>query len=379
MKVLAVILSRYPPDHNGAALIFHRIAINLVSLGKANVCILRFSSKDHASYIIDNIRVNTIRYLIPCKGFLLPLGVIEIIIRSIIYLKKNSNIDVFHGISVNWTTLSFLYIAKLFSKKTIIESTITGDVIPPVGKNLKILYWLKEYFKIKIIKKFDKCKVYSRALREELNSIGVYSVREIPPPVDPEIFYPATRINKIELRQNLGIPKGSFVFFFCGVVGLRKGFDLVIHAFLKLQGVMPNAFLYAAGPLETDYLIPKEALNNTAIRFTREKVDNVPDLFRMADCFVLPSRIEGFGSVFIEAMSSKIPVITSHLPGITDDIFGARRGIVVPHSADELFNEMCKLVSNDVNQMLDQAYSYALSKYSLSRVSDETFKMWSEL
>ena len=249
MNVLGVVLSRYPPDHSGAALIFHRVANKLVLSNYANVNIIRFSNNLVPSYTIDNITVDTIRYRLPCHGYLLPFGAIEIICRGFFYLMHNRNIDVVHGISVNWTTLIFLFISKFFVNKTIIESTIIGDVIPPVGKSLKFLYKIKENIKLKILKGVDVCKVYSNALKEEFNSIGINNVTKIPPPIDVSIFYPSTPKQKHKLRDELNVPISCHVFLFCGVVGPRKGFDLVIESFIELQKNQSNIFLYVAGPL----------------------------------------------------------------------------------------------------------------------------------
>ena len=37
--------------------------------------------------------------------------------------------------------------------------------------------------------------------------------------------------------------------------------------------------------------------------------DDLPSLYRMADCFVYPSRYEGFGIPVIEAISQRLPVV----------------------------------------------------------------------
>ena len=44
----------------------------------------------------------------------------------------------------------------------------------------------------------------------------------------------------------------------------------------------------------------------------------MPALYRAADCFVLPTRGEGFGRPLLEAMAAGVPVIATRWGGHTD-------------------------------------------------------------
>jgi glycosyltransferase involved in cell wall biosynthesis len=51
----------------------------------------------------------------------------------------------------------------------------------------------------------------------------------------------------------------------------------------------------------------------------------LPSYLRASDIFIRPSRSEGFGTSFIEAMAAEIPVIATQVGGIADFLFDAHR------------------------------------------------------
>jgi glycosyltransferase involved in cell wall biosynthesis len=54
-----------------------------------------------------------------------------------------------------------------------------------------------------------------------------------------------------------------------------------------------------------------------------------PDLYNLADVYVMPSRGEGFGFVFLEAMACGVPVIGSKLDGGREALLGGKLGLLV--------------------------------------------------
>jgi glycosyltransferase involved in cell wall biosynthesis len=57
--------------------------------------------------------------------------------------------------------------------------------------------------------------------------------------------------------------------------------------------------------------------------------DEKPDLYNLADTYVMPSRGEGFGFVFLEAMACGVPVIGSKLDGGREALLGGQLGMLV--------------------------------------------------
>ena len=59
------------------------------------------------------------------------------------------------------------------------------------------------------------------------------------------------------------------------------------------------------------------------------------DHYRIADTFVMPSRVEGFGSVFLEAMACGVPVVANKADAGRDAVRNEALGILVDPSDQE--------------------------------------------
>jgi phosphatidylinositol alpha-1,6-mannosyltransferase len=117
-----------------------------------------------------------------------------------------------------------------------------------------------------------------------------------------------------------------------------KGFDDVLEALPELPGDV--VYMIAGGGADGVRLQQKAAALGLAHRvvFTglfdeREKAD----LYALADAYVMPSRGEGFGFVFLEAMACGIPVIASKADGGREAVLHGELGrLVEPANPAEL-------------------------------------------
>jgi phosphatidyl-myo-inositol dimannoside synthase len=117
-----------------------------------------------------------------------------------------------------------------------------------------------------------------------------------------------------------------------------KGFDEVLEALRELPDDV--VYLIAGGGNDLERLQRKAATLGVAsrVRFTglfdeRDK----PDLYNLADVYAMPSRGEGFGFVFLEALASGVPVVASKLDGGREALLGGQLGLLVdPTSPAEI-------------------------------------------
>jgi mannosylfructose-phosphate synthase len=147
--------------------------------------------------------------------------------------------------------------------------------------------------------------------------------RMIPPGYDDNRFFPMSEASRMAVRQRLGY--SGKVVLALGRLARNKGYDLLVNGFRVLAERVPDARLHlAVGGTKLDKLektILGEVKSQVADLKLKKKVvfsgfvpdEDLPDVYRAADQFVLSSRYEPFGMTAIEAMACGTPtVVTTH-------------------------------------------------------------------
>jgi glycosyltransferase involved in cell wall biosynthesis len=109
----------------------------------------------------------------------------------------------------------------------------------------------------------------------------------------------------------------------------RKNLELLLHAFalLKAGGRFPRLRLLKVGPAgggeapfraRTLALLRSFGVGADVVFTERVLESELPNLYSHAECFVYPSRYEGFGLPPLEAMSCGCPVIVSDADALVE-------------------------------------------------------------
>lgn len=124
---------------------------------------------------------------------------------------------------------------------------------------------------------------------------------------DEKVFYPA------KTRE-----RDEFVFLTVAVAQGRKGTHALIHAFEKALGDVKGAKLIIKsnswGNLK-DYGTKVKNIEKIYEEYSREEL---ADLYRRSDCFVLPTEGDSFALPGIEAMATGLPLIITNFGGPCD-------------------------------------------------------------
>lgn len=144
-----------------------------------------------------------------------------------------------------------------------------------------------------------------------------------------------------------------------------KGYDNVIEAMGSLEQGVENVKYLIAGSydkVEKQYLenhIQKLGLTNRVVMSGYVQDEELEAHFALADIYIMPSRKEGFGIVFIEAMYYGLPVIAGNADGSVDALLNGQLGeLVNPDDIPEITGALEKYLQsaekNSPNQKLLQ-------------------------
>jgi glycosyltransferase involved in cell wall biosynthesis len=114
---------------------------------------------------------------------------------------------------------------------------------------------------------------------------------------------------------------------FIGKDFYRKGGDLLLQAFCRVRQVIPNAQLV----MVTEGL-PSQGFDLTGVRVVPPTWDRrtICGLYEQVDCFVLPSRLETWGDVLLEAMAYGLPCVGVAGEAMGEMIQDGKTGLIVP-------------------------------------------------
>lgn len=143
-----------------------------------------------------------------------------------------------------------------------------------------------------------------------------------------------------------------------------KGFDEVLEVLPDLPADV--VYVIAGGGNDFPRLQQKvQELNlGSRVAFTGLfPEEDKPDLYALADVYVMPSRGEGFGFVFLEACASGVPAIGSKHDGGREALLGGELGLLVdPASPDGI-----RRAIEDLLVLRERSIPERLSYYSFER------------
>jgi len=183
-----------------------------------------------------------------------------------------------------------------------------------------------------------------------------------------------------DMRAELGIPPDARVVGLVGSLTPRKGLDLFVDAALRLAQDFPDVHFLLAGDAPDAYQSFKQRVLNQARplidagRFHAPGwVADMPAFYRTLDILTLPSRVEGFGLVIIEAAAAGVPAVRSASGGHTETTLDGVTGFVVPiDDLNALTARLTQLLADaSLRQRMGQAAkAYALANFSVHRFVD---------
>jgi glycosyltransferase involved in cell wall biosynthesis len=184
---------------------------------------------------------------------------------------------------------------------------------------------------------------------------------------------------------------GRRVMLYLGRLCAEKGLDILVEAWARMLTTNKSGsddwLLVIAGP---DYREYKEKLNHliASLNVDRHVLVSEPvsgelksSLLGAADCFILPSRSEGFSMALLEAMAAGIPAVYStecNFPELAE----CGGGWEIPVQIEELLRVLTKvseLPLPNLNEIGEKGRSLGRKKYTLDKVATQLVSMYTSI
>ncbi|MBM3428882.1 MAG: glycosyltransferase family 4 protein, partial [Bacteroidetes bacterium] len=353
LLVLSSGYPRFPGDILGGAPFVHELAKRMVGNFEVHV-LTPYCRGSSTTEVMDGVSVRRYRYLPPGVADLTGEGGIAdnlkssafnflkvpplvflmllILLRDLIRFRKRRVVIHAHWI-IPQGIVAIIAKSCLPWKVRVLSTAHGSDVM---AFSSGIIAPIQRF----ILRQSDAVTVVSGALAANLRSrFEIENAVVAPMGIDTSLFHPARATSEIKFRLS---PQGPMVLF-VGFLVEVKGVDVLLEAFAKVVAVHPAAKLIIVG--DGQERAPLEAFaRRLGIGDKVEFLGALPQveiapLFASADVFVAPSRREGFGLVFAEAMSAGALVVAPDIPPLNDLIKHEVSGYLVKPACPQSFAE----------------------------------------
>lgn len=216
--------------------------------------------------------------------------------------------------------------------------------------------------------------------------------------IDPEPFEAARAASaeqRAAVRQDVGYRTEDLIFTCVARFAPQKAHDVLLRGFALAReraeagGALPPLKLLLVGddPFggnRTDVEVLARQLGlvrNFSVRFTGIRRD-VPAILGASDVFVLTSRWEGLGLVFLEAMAAELPVLATRVSAVPEVVRDGETGrLVPPDDPEALATAMLELAADEPARRAMGAAGRARVRehFGLERMVEETLAVYDEV
>ncbi|OGE78108.1 MAG: hypothetical protein A2751_03015 [Candidatus Doudnabacteria bacterium RIFCSPHIGHO2_01_FULL_46_14] len=239
-----------------------------------------------------------------------------------------------------------------------------------LGFNL--IYWYLFFLMKKSIRSADGFRVTNDAIRKKLTDWGIAKpILVQPTPVNIEKFKIESGKFKVE-NQNP-------IVLYVGRLEPEKNVSLLIRAFKKLKD---EAQLQIVGKGSQEKELRRLAADDLRVEFFGAKSsDELPEIYRSADIFVLPSNSESFGKVLIEAGAAGCALVATETAGAKSILENDEAGILVPVGDTAA---LTRVLQNLVGKKFEREYwgqraREISKKYNAETATQRIIDLWKEV
>lgn len=175
--------------------------------------------------------------------------------------------------------------------------------------------------------------------------------------------------------------KDGFNIFFPGGPKLKKGGDILIKAIKILNEKINDLNLYIALDVPEGHLIRKlvkeYSLENKIEFLGFLEAQKFKAVLNSVDIMAMPSRMEPFGMVYLEAMALGVPLIASNVGGAPEIIQNFKNGIIISPEPEEVVDAILKLYNDEpLRKEISENNLRDIHNFEWNKIAEEYIKIY---
>lgn len=262
------------------------------------------------------------------------------ILYNIMKIRKNIDLILFPYTSNSYLAYPGLIIHKILKIPYIISIHGGG-----------IYKWEPEYFQKQFFKNATDIIAVSKPIKIEYEQRINKKIKIIP----PLIPFTVSKYSKEELKNKYGFERDDKLIISVGSIKHIKGSDFLLKGFMNLGKEYIDNYklklIYVGdGEMKSDLeiTVKKRNLNKYIKFFGKIPHETIPEIYRIANIYVLPSIFEGTPISLLEAMFNKLPIIGANVKGIKNIITHNKNGLLFESlNTNDLNAKIKELVENE--------------------------------
>lgn len=387
-KILILSLAYYPKHVGGAEVAIKEITDRIIpSQYEFHMVTLRFDSTLPRTEQVGNILVHRIGFSkenpTPKELKQFPLHLNKFLYQILAYRKACSLHRMHHydgvwGMMAHATAVPFALFSLSHPSVPRALSLQEGDDLASIEARARVVWPLFT----RAFRQATLVQVISTYLGDWARKMGATGrVVHIPNGVDRAVFTKTQTSEQREIaRKSLGVGSNDVLLVSTSRLVKKNGLEDIISALSHLPAHV-HLLLVGEGPLEAGLRahVAKLGLVGRVLFLGKLPYEEIPRYLSLSDVFVRPSRSEGMGNSFIEAMAVGLPVIATREGGLRDFIFDEKYTPDTPMTAWAVPKDDPKMIAEavldiiarpeKVREVVENANAFISGKYEWSRIA----------
>ena len=166
-------------------------------------------------------------------------------------------------------------------------------------------------------------------------------------------FYDLPSQNSAAILESFGLPPGSLLFLWQGIIFPYKGVDLLLNAWQLLETDLPGAYLVIAGTGSPELLeqirlqVAELNLRHVHLHFRFISTEELVALYRAADVVVYPYRAITTSGALATGLALGKTIVASDLPVFRELLTDGESALLVdPESKQQLASALLRLAKD---------------------------------